>query len=52
MLMTVRLIDGEIDDTGLKMEPPTMEAWDDTMIWAFDEKLHVVGLPTSRRFPD
>jgi hypothetical protein len=57
LLLRVRMLHGEIDEKGIKVEPPIKPAdplpegiktdWEDIMVWTFDENFRVVAAPTS-----
>ena len=48
LVMSVRYLDGEIDEKGLKLEPPASETWnEEPMLWTFDGKLQIVNQPAA-----
>jgi len=48
MMMTVRFLDGEINDKGLKVEPPFEAQWnEDLMQWTYDQKMQVINTPAA-----
>lgn len=47
MNMAVRYLDAEIDEKGMKVEPPAAETFADTMSWTFDKNLRILAQPSA-----
>jgi hypothetical protein len=47
LLMRLHILEGELNEKGLHIEPPSPETWTDTLDWTFDAKFHIGALPTN-----
>ncbi|HLX63226.1 MAG TPA: hypothetical protein VKX17_18285 [Planctomycetota bacterium] len=57
LALRVRILNGKLDEKGMSVEtPPKIETplpegvkteWDDVMVWTFDDKFQIVGVPPS-----
>ena len=47
LVMRLHILQGELSEKGLQIEPPSPETWTDTLDWTFDAKFHIGALPTN-----
>lgn len=45
MLLRVRTLEGQLNEKGMSIQPPSVETWSDTLDWVFDSKFHIGALP-------
>lgn len=47
LVFRVRILEGELNEKGMNVEPPSSEGWTDSLDWTLDANFHVGALPTS-----